>query len=103
MGASYGVGSATLLGYVRNAFDIFYLAYLFTETFGAAGDPREIGIEMSFQSRAAAMKSGMTPRRSQISQAHLPHALQETGIALNCRSRRVNSMLVLRRWSGTTG
>jgi outer membrane receptor protein involved in Fe transport len=33
-----------LFGYVRNAFDAFYLTYLFTPTFGTPGDPREIGI-----------------------------------------------------------
>jgi outer membrane receptor protein involved in Fe transport len=48
--AAYTAGSSTLFGYVRNAFDSYYLTYLFSETFGSAGDPREVGIglEMRF-------------------------------------------------------
>lgn len=42
--AAYTMGSVTLFGYVRNAFDALYLTYLFTPTFGTAGDPREIGV-----------------------------------------------------------
>ncbi len=48
--AAYTAGPATLFGYVRNAFDSFYLTYLFSESFGTAGDPREVGVgvEMRF-------------------------------------------------------
>jgi outer membrane receptor protein involved in Fe transport len=42
--AAYTAGTITLSGYVRNAFDAFYLTYLFNPTFGTAGDPREFGI-----------------------------------------------------------
>jgi outer membrane receptor protein involved in Fe transport len=42
--AAYMVGHVTLSAYLRNLFDDFYLTYLFTPTFGTAGDPREIGI-----------------------------------------------------------
>lgn len=37
-------GKLTLFGYVRNAFDAFYMTYLFNSTFGTAGDPREAGV-----------------------------------------------------------
>ena len=48
--AAYTAGPATLFGYVRNTFDSFYLTYLFSESSGSAGDPREagIGLEMRF-------------------------------------------------------
>lgn len=42
--AIYTAGSITLLGYARNAFNSFALNYLFTPTFGAAQDPRELGV-----------------------------------------------------------
>lgn len=42
--AAYTAGPATLFAYVRNALDAFYLTYLFTPTFGTAGDPRELGV-----------------------------------------------------------
>lgn len=42
--AAYSAGGVTFFGYARNIFDNFYLTYLFTPTFGTAGDPREFGI-----------------------------------------------------------
>ncbi len=42
--AAYTVGSVTVSGYVRNALNAFNLTYLFTPTFGTAGDPREFGL-----------------------------------------------------------
>lgn len=42
--AAYTVGPATFFAYVRNAFDAFHLTYLFTPTFGTAGDPRQLGL-----------------------------------------------------------
>ncbi|WP_380876208.1 TonB-dependent receptor [Sphingomonas sp. DBB INV C78] len=42
--AAYSWGRITLFGYARNLFDNFYLTYLFTPSFGTAGDPREVGI-----------------------------------------------------------
>ena len=42
--AAYTLGPVTLFGYVRNAFDTFYMTYLFNPTFGTAGDPREFGL-----------------------------------------------------------
>jgi outer membrane receptor protein involved in Fe transport len=42
--AAYTAGPATLFGYVKNALNAFYLTYLFTPTFGTAGDPREVGL-----------------------------------------------------------
>jgi outer membrane receptor protein involved in Fe transport len=48
--AAYTHRATTLFGYVRNAFDKFYLTNLFTPTLGTAGDPREfgLGIETNF-------------------------------------------------------
>ncbi|MEA1072977.1 TonB-dependent receptor [Sphingomonas sp. LY160] len=48
--AAYTRGKGTLFGYVRNAFDNFYLTHLFTPTLGTAADPREfgVGIEAAF-------------------------------------------------------
>ena len=42
--AAYALGPVTMFGYVRNAFDAFYLTHLFNPTFGTAGDPREFGL-----------------------------------------------------------
>lgn len=42
--AAYDFGPATLFGYARNLLDDFYMTYLFSPTFGTAGDPRELGI-----------------------------------------------------------
>ena len=42
--ASYTIGRAMLFGYVRNAFDRFYLTHLFNPTFATPGDPRELGV-----------------------------------------------------------
>ncbi len=42
--AAYTVGPMTVFGYVRNAFNTFYLTHLFNPTFGTAGDPREFGL-----------------------------------------------------------
>jgi outer membrane receptor protein involved in Fe transport len=42
--AAFTRRGSTFFGYVRNAFDNFYLTYLFTPTLGTAGDPREFGI-----------------------------------------------------------
>jgi outer membrane receptor protein involved in Fe transport len=42
--AAYTAGSMTVFGYVKNAFNAFYLTYLFSPTFGTAGDPREFGL-----------------------------------------------------------
>lgn len=42
--AAYSAGPMTLFGYVKNAFNTFNLTYLFTPTFGTAGDPREFGL-----------------------------------------------------------
>ena len=47
--AAYTASSMTLFGYVRNAFDAFYLTHLFTPTFGTAGDPREVGLGLEMQ------------------------------------------------------
>lgn len=42
--AAYTAGPVTAFGYVKNALNAFYLTYLFTPTFGTAGDPREFGL-----------------------------------------------------------
>lgn len=42
--AAYTTGTVTVSGYVRNAFNALNLTYLFTPTFGTAGDPREFGL-----------------------------------------------------------
>ncbi len=42
--AGYDAGRWSVFGYVRNAFDKFYLTELFAPTRGTAGDPREFGI-----------------------------------------------------------
>lgn len=44
MRAAYTAGPVTLFGYARNLLDDFYLSYLFSPTFGTAGDPRELGL-----------------------------------------------------------
>jgi iron complex outermembrane receptor protein len=41
--ASYDQGRWSVFGYVRNAFDTFYLTELYSPTRGTAGDPREFG------------------------------------------------------------
>ena len=41
--ASYEKGRWSVFGYIRNAFDKFYLTELFSPTRGTAGDPREFG------------------------------------------------------------
>jgi outer membrane receptor protein involved in Fe transport len=41
--AEYDAGRFKLFGYARNAFDKFYLTYLFNANLATAGDPREIG------------------------------------------------------------
>lgn len=42
--AEWTAGRFRVFGYVRNVFDRFYLTYLFSPTFGTAGDPREAGL-----------------------------------------------------------
>lgn len=42
--AAYTHDGLTVFGYARNLFNEFYLTYLFTPTFGTAGDPRELGV-----------------------------------------------------------
>lgn len=42
--AAYTWRGLTVFGHARNAFDTFYLTYLFTPTFATAGDPREFGV-----------------------------------------------------------
>jgi outer membrane receptor protein involved in Fe transport len=42
--ASWDVGRLTLFGYARNLFDEFHMNYLFSPTFGTAGEPREVGV-----------------------------------------------------------
>ena len=44
--AEWEAGRFRLFGYVRNAFDRFYLTYLFNPTLATAGDPREAGVGM---------------------------------------------------------
>lgn len=41
---TYTAGSTSVFGYVRNAFDAFYLTSLSTPTLGAVGRPREFGL-----------------------------------------------------------
>ena len=41
---AYSLGNATVFAYALNLFDTFYLNYLFDPEFGAAGDPREVGV-----------------------------------------------------------
>lgn len=41
--ASYEKGRWSVFGYVRNAFDTFYLTELFSPIYGTAGNPREFG------------------------------------------------------------
>jgi outer membrane receptor protein involved in Fe transport len=42
--AEWNAGKVRLFGYARNAFDKFYMTYLFSPSFGTAGDPRELGL-----------------------------------------------------------
>lgn len=48
--ASYSFGKVTVFAYALNALDEFHLTYLFSPTFGTAGDPRQVaaGIETRF-------------------------------------------------------
>lgn len=48
--ASYAIGQVQLFAYARNVFDAFYLTHLYSPTFAAAGDPREVGggVEVRF-------------------------------------------------------
>ena len=39
----YEAGRFKLFGYARNAFDKFYLTYIFNQNLATAGDPREVG------------------------------------------------------------
>ena len=41
---AFSAGPVTVFGYARNLFDEFTLTYLFSPTFGTAGDPRELGV-----------------------------------------------------------